>query len=151
MMQNNTETDQFIQLLRNQGCRITPVVISVVKYLYKTSVVKTTQQLREEISMRLGYEVNLATIYRVLERLLQCGIVCSMHKNDGVMRYYLCHNPQHAEHHHFICSKCLKVQEVPVCFSENFSRYVEENLHATVDTHFIQLEGLCASCRRKTV
>ncbi len=127
---------------------MTPVVTSVLNHLFKTAVVRTAQQLREDVSEHLGYEVNLATIYRVLERLLQCGIVCSMHKTDGLMRYYLCRNPMHSEHHHFICSNCMKVQEVPVCFSEGFSRYVEENLNATVNNHFIQLEGLCASCRK---
>jgi hypothetical protein len=30
----------------------------------------------------------------------------------------------------------MRVQEVPVCFSEGFSKYVEENLHATVNRHF---------------
>lgn len=148
MMHTGAKTEQFIRILRNQGCRITPVVTSVVNYLFKTGVVRTAQQLRDDVSDLLGYQVNLATMYRVLERLLQCGIVCSMHKADGLMRYYLCRNPQHGEHHHFICSSCMRVQEVPVCFSESFSRYVEENLHATVDRHFIQLEGLCASCRK---
>ncbi len=148
MTHTGVKTEQFIQILRDQGCRITPVVTSVVNYLYKTGVVRTAQQLRNDISEVLGYQVNLATMYRVLERLLQCGIVCSMHKADGLMRYYLCRNPQHAEHHHFICSSCMRVQEVPVCFSEKFSRYVEDNLNATVDRHFIQLEGLCASCRK---
>jgi len=142
------ETEQFVQILRNQGCRITPVVTSVVVHLYKSGVVRTAQQLRDDVSGLLGYQVNLATMYRVLERLLQCGIVCSMHKSDGLMRYYLCRNPHHTEHHHFICSRCMRVQEIPVCFSDAFSRYVEENLHATVDRHFIQLEGLCASCRK---
>ena len=92
------------------GCRITPVVTSVVNYLYKTGVVRTAQQLRDDISGLLGYQVNLATIYRVLERLLQCGIVCSMHRADGLMRYYLCRNPQLNEHHHFICSSCMRVR-----------------------------------------
>lgn len=142
------ETELFVRILRAQGCRITPVVTSVVDYLYKTGVVRAAQQLRDDISGLLGYQVNLATIYRVLERLLQCGIVCSMHRADGLMRYYLCRNPQLNEHHHFICSSCMRVQEVPVCFSEGFSKYVEENLHATVNRHFIQLEGLCDSCRK---
>lgn len=147
MLSKEVGTEQLIEMLRNQGCRITPVVTSVVNHLFKTAIVRTAQQLRDDVSKLLGYELSLPTVYRVLERLLHSGVICSMHRADGLMRYYLCRNPQCGEHHHFICSKCMKVQEVPVCFSSQFAKYVEENLNATVDAHFIQLEGLCSECR----
>lgn len=145
----NSGIEQFLTILRGQGCRITPIVMAVINHLFKTSTVNTAQQLRDEISIVLGYQISLPTIYRVLERLLTTGIICSMHKCDGLMRYYLCRKPQHGEHHHFICSQCLKVQEVPVCFASQFTKYIEDNLNATVDAHFIQLEGLCSQCRKE--
>lgn len=149
MHSDSQTTDFLFKLLRQKGCRITPVVTAVINHLFITATVRTAQQLREQTSLLLGYEVSFPTIYRVLERLLTSGVICSMYRSDGLMRYYICRNPQCGEHHHFICSQCMRVQEIPVCFLDSFTEYVDKHLNATVDVHFIQLEGICAECRKK--
>jgi Fe2+ or Zn2+ uptake regulation protein len=143
-----TETEHYFTILRDHGCRITPVVISVVNQFYKTGVVTTPQKLREEISAQLGYAIGFPTIYRVLERLLQSGILRNMHRPDGIMRYYLCRNPDGEDHQHFICSRCMEVQEVTMSHSAELEMYVKNNLNATVNCQFTQLEGLCQKCKQ---
>ena len=51
-------------------------------------------------------------------------------------------------HHHFLCRRCGQVEEVNLCLMEEVTQYVQRHLKARVESHFLQIEGLCARCSR---
>jgi Fe2+ or Zn2+ uptake regulation protein len=139
--------EHHLDILRRQGCRITPIVISVLVQLSESGFVRTVTQIRDEISSVLGFEVGNPTVYRICERLQQAGILRSMYNVDGIMRYYMCSNPGNQEHIHFICGCCKKVQKVDFCIEDKINQLVKTQLRAEVRSQFIQIEGLCEACR----
>jgi Fe2+ or Zn2+ uptake regulation protein len=136
-----------LEILRNNGCRITPTVIAILSDLTDTRQVRTTNELRLDISRQLGYAVGNPTIYRICERLQLAGILRIMYSNDGIMRYYICCMPDNENHHHFICTSCKRVSEVEFCIGDQMDTYIESKLNAQVQSHFVQIEGLCEICR----
>jgi len=140
--------DNHIELLRAKGLRITPIVTTLLSRLAGSHQVRTTSQLKEEISAALGYDVGSPTVYRICERLASTGVLCSMHKSDGILRYFLCANPQNESHQHFICTRCLKVQEVDCAIDKTIREAISDRIDGEIESNFIQLEGICGDCRK---
>ena len=135
-------------MLRAKGLRITPIVKTVLSRLAGTHMVRTTSELKEEISETLGYDVGSPTVYRICERLASTGLLCPMHKSDGILRYFLCTDPQNEKHQHFICTRCLKVQEVDCAIEPTIREAVSGRIDGVIESYFIQLEGICGDCRK---
>lgn len=146
MSTDQSSIEHHLEILRRQGCRITPIVISVLAQLSESGLVRTTIQIRDEISSVLGFEVGNPTVYRICERLQQAGVLRSMHSSDGIMRYYMCGNHGSQEHLHFICRCCMKVQKIDFCIEKQIHQSVKTQLRAEVRSHFVQIEGVCESC-----
>jgi len=108
----------------------------------------TTSKLKVEISETLGYDVGSPTVYRICERLASTGVLCSMHKSDGILRYFLCSDPQNEKHQHFICTRCLNVQEVDCAIEETIKKSISGQIDGVIESNFIQLEGICGDCRK---
>ena len=71
----------------------------------------------EKIQAELGEGVDRATIYRVLNRFCEEGIVHKIIGDDGKQYFALCLNCNKKEHHHnhlhFRCLSCGKVECLP--------------------------------------
>jgi Fur family transcriptional regulator, ferric uptake regulator len=90
--------------------------------------------------------VGLPTVYRILEGLANCGILLTAPSEDRQLRYFICREIEGEHHHHFICLKCGRVEEVNLCLMEKVEKYVHRHLKATVLNHLLQIEGHCAKC-----
>ncbi len=92
----------------------------------------------------LGKEMNKTTIYRILDKLEEDGIVHSFWGSDG-LRWYAkcdgCDTHKHFDTHpHFQCSKCGNVE----CLSIDIEIPVIKNHQ--VDSTEIILIGKCEQC-----
>jgi Fur family zinc uptake transcriptional regulator/Fur family ferric uptake transcriptional regulator len=90
--------------------------------------------------------LGLPTVYRILDELAKTGILIHSLSENRQLRYALCALPG-KHHHHFTCRKCRKVEEVEFCNFKGLSRFIEKNLKAKVETHQLQIEGLCSKCK----
>ncbi len=140
--------ENHIEILRAKGLRITPIVTALLSCLAGSHQVRTTSELKEEISEALGYDVGSPTVYRICERLASIRVLCSMHKNDGILRYFLCADPQNENHQHFICTRCLKVQEVDCAIEETIKEAISDQINGVIESNLIQFEGICGDCRK---
>ena len=139
--------DTYIDRLKKNGHRITPKVRAVIElFLERESILDPF-----EVQARLQRHfkgVGLPTIYRILENLANNGILITAASEDRQLRYFICRGIEHEHHHHFICRKCGKVEEVNLCLMEEVEKHVKRQLKATVLSHLLQIEGLCAKCGR---
>ncbi len=94
---------------------------------------------------RLG----LPTVYRILEELRDIGVLVRVTGEDRRLHYSLCRSTVR-HHHHFVCRKCLKVEEVEFCTFRDIRRHIERELDCACERVTMQIEGLCAGCREKT-
>lgn len=88
--------------------------------------------------------VALSTVYRTLGLLETKGEASSRVDDEGEATYVLC-APTH--HHHAICRKCGKVQEVACDALERFAQALRAFHGFELDDHAMEFFGRCAACR----
>ena len=138
-------TDKYIERLKKNGHRITPKVRAVIELFLERESLLNPFEVQARLQKRFK-GVGLPTVYRILENLAKNGILITAASEDRQLRYFICRGIEHEHHHHFICRKCGRVEEVNLCLMEAVSRYVKRHLKATVQSHLLQIEGLCAKC-----
>jgi len=83
--------------------------------------------------------LNLATIYRNLNILVEEGVVSAVHLPNQPTRF----EKKAHHHHHFLCESCDKVFDVHEC-SDIFNRMVPPGFR--VMRHDVTLYGQCPTC-----
>ncbi len=93
---------------------------------------------------RLSSEMNKTTIYRVLDKLEDDGVLHSFLGRNGLKWYAKCKGCSSAIHHdihpHFQCVSCGKVD----CLNINFS--IPEIPNRKVEVSQVLLQGKCEHC-----
>ena len=100
----------------------------------------------EEIHARLGRRgggrtVNLSSVYRTVNLLRGLGVVRPVRFGDGPQRFELAEDSRE-HHHHFVCERCGRVDDVRPCPVEGV------DLGLPVRSHYLELFGLCLACAR---
>ena len=89
--------------------------------------------------------VSLDTVYRTLKLLTELGFISTLGHRQDSLRF----DANQAPHHHHICVRCGKVQDVssPLLDLENVGRNVRNV--GTVQSAQIEVRGLCTSCANR--
>jgi len=94
---------------------------------------------------RLSSKLNKTTIYRVLDKLEEDGVLHSFLGKNGYKWYAKCSNCSVSEHHdahpHFQCSECGKVD----CLSTT-NILIPQIPNRKVDISQVLLQGKCENC-----
>jgi Fur family transcriptional regulator, ferric uptake regulator len=90
---------------------------------------------------RMG--IGRATIFRSLDLFLELGVVERLDLPDGQHAYVECGR---AHHHHVVCSSCGRATDVEDCGLDAVAREVERRSGYRIQTHRLELFGLCPSC-----
>lgn len=138
------DQSSILTSLAEQGFRISKTRKHVVNLLADCqkphSVPELLQTLKES-----NPTLNKTTLYRELAFLKDQGIVTEIEFGEGKKRYEISQN----HHHHIICTKCDKVEDVP--FTSDVERH-EENIVKTmkfsVTGHSLEFFGVCESCQQ---
>jgi Fur family ferric uptake transcriptional regulator len=86
------------------------------------------------------------TVYRTLEILAHLGLVRKLHQDDGCSSY-AASSTGHA--HHVICRTCHAAVEFEGCRIDQVLEEAKARTGYTVESHFLELFGICPACRRK--
>ena len=89
-------------------------------------------------------KVSLSTVYRTLDLLQTKGEASSRVDEHGEATYVIC-APTH--HHHAICRKCGKVEEVACEAMERLAGELRAHHGFELDDHEMEFFGRCAACR----
>ena len=93
---------------------------------------------------RLNSKLNKTTIYRVLENLVDDGVLHSFMGNDGVKWYAMCRNCTKSTHEdlhpHFECIECGKIN----CL--NTKVIIPKIQNHKILSSQILIQGLCETC-----
>ncbi len=97
-----------------------------------------------EIQAILDGLCDRVTIYRVLDRLTEEGLVHKIVNTDGVVKYAQCHTCTDGHHHnhiHFSCQKCKSV----TCLEDVEPSFQLPKQYTVTEMNFT-LAGLCPLC-----
>jgi Fe2+ or Zn2+ uptake regulation protein len=94
---------------------------------------------------RLG--VGRATVFRALELFEELGMVERLDLPNGEHAYVVCES---AHHHHVVCQRCGRATEIEDCGMEGVAREILARTGYVVDSHRVELFGLCPECAAAT-
>jgi Fur family transcriptional regulator, ferric uptake regulator len=128
--------------LRAAGYRLGAASSSIVDSLAAQDCCRSAQEIHAELGARVG----LASVYRVLDALVEQGVVQRVEIGDGVARFEP-HRSGEGHHHHLVCNGCGKVEAFEDATLEHAIEAVERESGYAVAAHDVVLRGACTDCR----
>ena len=143
----------YLNILREKGFKITPLREAILDVFQKKHSTLTAESLWELIRRQIP-NAGLQSVYRNLADFAETGIVEEIFLERRKAAYTLC-NGFSGHHHHVVCRRCGRSEEVKACGLDSVSRAMKRsfrNLKSKIgfkiERHFLQLEGLCHACQK---
>ncbi len=116
---------------------------SVILHVFETTKRPLTIKELFTLASEKYQTINLATVYRNVNKLIDQGIVRELHFENHPSAFEL-HRQGHC--HYFICTHCEKIFPLTGCCG-GFEKLIPP--HFTVLSHSVTLYGLCEICSFK--
>jgi Fur family ferric uptake transcriptional regulator len=103
----------------------------------------------EELVVRVRREdprISVATVYRTMKLLSDCGLALPRQFLGGQTRYEAAAGRPH--HDHLICTQCGEIVEFANAQIESLQARVARSHGFEVESHKLELYGRCARCRQ---
>ena len=91
--------------------------------------------------------IGYATVYRALKLFAEAGLAEERRFEDGFTRYE--YRATDGHHDHLICTKCGRILEFENERIEELQDAVAKKNRFQVQSHKLELYGLCFECRKK--
>jgi Fur family ferric uptake transcriptional regulator len=118
--------ERVIELLADQSCAL--------------SAVEIEDSLRSR-----GHPAGRASIYRVLELLVEHGLVERVAVGDGQARFEPA-DPSGEHHHHLVCDHCGRLVAFDDPGLERAIDSLSDRLGVKIESHDVLLRGACERC-----
>jgi Fur family peroxide stress response transcriptional regulator len=137
----------IIQKLRDNGHRITPQRLAIVKILAKSEDHPSVENIHDRI--KKGFPtMSLATVYKNILLIKSLGEVLELGFPDGSNRYDG-NNPN--SHPHVICIKCKKIVDPDLDSLDEMKKEVALETHFKIVNHRLDFFGICSDCMAEEV
>ncbi|QIK69105.1 transcriptional repressor [Erysipelothrix sp. HDW6C] len=113
----------------------------VLSILKASMLPMTINQLRDQLEV----EMDLSTIYRILDVLLEKEIITKTVPLEPSQALY--DYKRHIHKHHLICTICGKIQIIEGCPLHDYEHQVEAKTQYIIDRHQLELYGVCPNCQ----
>lgn len=138
---DNGYTQRIIQRLREEGLKVTPQRIAIVRFLEGNSSHPSVEEIHREVA-RAFPTISLATVYNTLDTLEQIQEVQAI-TIDPTRKHY---DPETRPHHHVICTDCRSIRDVFADYSKAISIPEELARDFEVQNTSVYFRGTCREC-----
>lgn len=130
--------------LRLRSFRATQGRVRLLKLL---NAARTPLSIREIRRRWRGKRVDQATLYRTLTDLANSGMVRQLDLNSGIAHFE--YTPDSPHHHHIICTKCGRIEDIDTCAPEIARTVLKKSSHfKSITSHNLEFFGLCSRCAK---
>jgi Fur family ferric uptake transcriptional regulator len=133
------------EALKGAGFRSGGARAAVLDAMAEQSCCVSAQELHQRVRNE-GRSVGIASVYRVLDELVELRLVQRIDVGDGIARYEPA-QPGGDHHHHVVCGDCGKVEPFADPSLESAIESASKRLGFSVDAHEVVLRGECGDCR----
>lgn len=133
--------ERALRVVRASGGRLTAPTRMVIDSLADSSVHLTAEDLINEVEGRLP-GISPSTVYRVIQRLTELGVVEHVHTSVGPPIYHLRENG----HAHLVCNVCGHITDIADGELAELRQTLSGTYGFTLDAHHSALVGRCDSC-----
>jgi Fur family peroxide stress response transcriptional regulator len=139
-----SKLNKFREACRDLGIKATHQRLEIFREVAHSCEHPDAEAVFRGVQSRLP-TVSLDTVYRTLKLLTELGFISTLGQRQDSLRF----DANQAPHHHHICVRCGKVQDVssPLLDLENVGRNVRNV--GTVQSAQIEVRGLCTSCANR--
>jgi Fur family transcriptional regulator, ferric uptake regulator len=132
-------------VLKQRGYKLTPQRRIIIEEIVATPEHQTPAAIHERVRAEHP-GIGLVTIYRTLEILEECGLICETHSGHSCRSYLMRHTAAH--HHHLICSDCGKVVDFDDCGLSDLETKLMEKSGFKINSHLLEFLGQCRDCAK---
>ena len=133
----------FIDSLRSRGFRITPQREMIVEAIAHGGNHINAEEVFAQIHKRT-HSVNIATVYRTLDLLVEQGLANRIDLGEGKVIYA---TYQHGPHIHLVCRQCGQVTDANQAMLSSLNRRLQSEYQFSADLQHISILGLCHDCQ----
>ena len=137
--------EQLIAKLREQGLRLTPQRMAVLKTLVADDGHPSVEQVYARVKADFPM-TSLATIYKTLAVLKDMGEVLELGFSDEGNRY---DGSRPYPHPHLICIQCKDITDVEVVDLSELPHKVAQGTGYQIVNHRLDFFGICPQCQEK--
>ena len=141
-MTGSPAQDDYADLLRRSGRRVTNARLSVMAALGTAEGHLTASQVIESVQQQ-GSHVDQSTIYRALSDLRDAGMVAESRFGPGEATFEWI---VESHHHHLHCDVCGRTEQLDGETVTRFTVAVRERHGFSVDARHMVLSGVCRDC-----
>ena len=142
MADHKKRFDIIIQKLRDNGHKITPQRLAIVKILAKSDGHPSVENIHAEIKKDFP-TMSLATVYRNILLIKSYGEVLELGFPDGSNRY---DGNRPFSHPHVICIQCKKIVDADLDSLEGMKKEVSLETRFKILNHRLDFFGICSDC-----
>jgi len=125
--------------------RLTSGVRNVLQILSNARSPLSVQDIGNTLKER-GHPVDPTTVYRILERLIECQLVHTLHEG----RFVKCSEPDNKKAHHFLrCKKCNSVEEIFLDYQKSIASQLATEKNFLLTRVDLEFWGICSRCTKK--
>ena len=137
--------ETFIDTLRSRGYRITPQREMIIEAIAHAGQHVNAEEVYAEIQNRT-HVVNIATVYRTLDLLVEQGLASCVDLGEGRVIYA---THQHGPHIHLVCRQCGKVTDANQDLLARLTQQLQATYQFAADLQHISILGLCSDCQAR--
>jgi Fur family peroxide stress response transcriptional regulator len=135
--------NEMIAKLKEEGCRLTPQRLAVVKILAASQEHLSVEKIYGRVKADFP-STSLATIYKAVTLLrkvgevMELGFVDDSNRYDGIRPY---------PHPHLICTKCKKIVDPDIPTLSDLPQELAEKTGYSIVNHRLDFFGICPQCQ----
>ncbi len=130
----------FIDLLRSRGYRITPQREMIIEAFAHSGHHIDAEAVYAQVRER-SQAVNIATVYRTLDLLVEQGLANRLDLGEGRVIYA---TNQHGPHIHLVCRQCGQVTDANQDLLSTLDQQLQSEYQFVADLQHISVLGLCS-------
>ena len=141
----NIKTEELLNICLKNKKSLTPSRTLVIKTLSSHSKPRSAYDLRDEINKKENVNINISTVYRVLDFWINIGLV---HKIASINKYLVCLTPN-VKHTHMLnfCTVCERVVETcSETMGLNLKKSTAKLKLSFCTSHPVEIPVICSKC-----
>jgi Fur family ferric uptake transcriptional regulator len=136
----------YTNLLEGSGLEPTAKRLQVLEVIGSNNSPLSAQQIFETLSRT--YTINRVTVYRILDRLVEKGLVDRINGGGRSFVYGLAPNANHPPHPHFYCKSCGNLECLnPESLNIDMAP-MQRTFPGLIENVEVRVDGVCKNCLR---
>ena len=131
----------ILEMLQKKGYKLTNSRRQILSILNAKPV--SVSDIQETLKHK-SVSIDIVTIYRNLELLVNLGFMQKTQFADKSARYEIVVNNVH--HHHLICKNCGDIEDIPLDEKSLLSE-VAKRSKFKIEKHNLEFFGICIQCQ----